>query len=219
MEDCGVSGKSDSSPNTSTNIPMAEIGGWNIKRFPFWAISPSGTLMLTITGFVASYAGVIDGIIFFIGAVILLAMQFTKLILAVYRHVFNSEKIIQKTEFGSIAACLTLVLLLTNMKTVDHVHTYVLVWTLERHLQNKAETAANTRSISGNLFKYFRLPFGKAMASRRWIVYDESNQVSLDYQDRTADWWRVSQELQEFEACTTNGVKLHSNFYVQYSGC
>jgi hypothetical protein len=57
------------------------------------------------------------------------------------------------------------------------------------------------------------------MASRRWIVYDESNQVSLDYQDRTADWWRVSQELQEFEACTTNGVKLHSNFYVQYSGC
>lgn len=181
--------------------------------------SPYLTLALTMAWFIALYVGAIGGFVFLFGAVLFLVIQFVY-ILSDAIDPRLGKKIRLRTVFGILVAYLIPIFLLVNSRATDRQLSYVLVWTLERHINSKAEIAAVSRSAPDGEFKYFRVPLGKAMENRRWIVYDESHQVSLDYLERSADWWKSTHEDFEFEqSCLTNGTRLYSNFYVQYSNC
>lgn len=181
--------------------------------------SPYATLALTMAWFIGLYVGAIGGFVFLFGAVLFFVIQFVY-ILSVASHPCLGKKIHLRAVFGIVVAYLIPILLLVNSRAIDRQLSYVLVWTLERHIHSQAEIAAVSRSAPDGAFKYFRLPFGKAMENQRWIVYDESDQVSLDYLERSADWWKSTHEDFEFEqSCLTNGTRLYSNFYVQYSNC
>lgn len=181
--------------------------------------SPYATLALTMAWFIALYVGAIGGFVFLFGALLFFVIQFVY-ILSVAIDPRLGKKTDLRTVFGILVAYLIPIFLLVNSRAIDRQLSYALVWTLEQHIHNQAAIAAVSRSASDGAFKYFRVPFGKAMENQRWIVYDESHQVSLDYFERSADWWKSTHEDFEFEqSCLTNGAHLYSNFYVQYSNC
>lgn len=191
----------------------------DFQRVASWPTSPYATLALTMAWFIGLYVGAIGGFAFLFGAVLFFVIQFVY-ILSVAIDPRLGKKIHLRTVFGIVVAYLIPIFLLVNSRAIDRQLSYALIWTLERHIYNQAEIAAVSRSAPDGAFKYFRLPFGKAMENQRWIVYDESDQVSLDYLERSADWWKSTHEDFEFEqSCLTNGARLYSNFYVQYSNC
>lgn len=177
------------------------------------------TVALTMAWFIALYVGAIGGFVFLFGALLFFAIQFVYL-LSVASHPRLGKKTHLRTVFGILVAYLIPIFLLVNSRAIDRQLSYALVLTLERHILSQAEISAVSRSAPDAGFKYFRVPFGKAMENRRWIVYDESHQVSLDYLERSVDWWKNTHEDFEFEqSCLSNGTRLYSNFYVQYSNC
>lgn len=195
------------------------LSGMGFSRVGSLMISPYVTLALTMAWFIALYVGAIGGFVFLFGALLFFVIQFVY-ILSVAIDPRLGKKTDLRTVFGNLVAYLIPIFLLVNSRAIDRQLSYALVWTLEQHIHNQAAIAAVSRSASDGAFKYFRVPFGKAMENQRWIVYDESHQVSLDYFERSADWWKSTHEDFEFEqSCLTNGAHLYSNFYVQYSNC
>ncbi len=120
---------------------------------------------------------------------------------------------------GILISAICALLLLLNAKTVDKLGTGLVVRLMESSLLENSINKAVRHSEPSASFKYFRMRFGGFISTRRWVVYDESGQVSINYQERNSEWWKVSKENEEGESCMTNGERLYSNFYVQYSGC
>lgn len=179
--------------------------------------TPLILFLIQIVLFVIFHAGLIGIIELLVPIVILIIFQ----IVILSRPLDNiSFKKNIKRYFVVICIYITVpVLLLLNLWKVDYAGTYLVVRMTEQNLLRKAEMTSINHSDSNALFKYFRIDFGRVSENKRWIVYDESDQVSLDYLTRSADWKRASKESAEREACSSNGRKLYSHYYVQYSGC
>jgi hypothetical protein len=182
-----------------------------------WFKKPVVIFSLSILWIVAFYAGFIGFILLFVPLVILIIMQIANLIRSLDNIAF-----IKNFNRHLVVTCIFIavpVLLMLNMKTIDYAGTYLVVRMVEPSLLRKVAMGSIKHSDSNASFKYFRVDFGQVAANKRWIVYDESDQVSLNYQMRSTGWWRASQETVEGESCFANGLKLYSHFYIQYSDC
>jgi len=105
-------------------------------------------------------------------------------------------------------------LILTAGKTIERGLIYAAVKITESHLRQRVQ------QLPGQTFKYGRFRFGSNGEARRWIVYDESDQVLLPYKKRSREWWRTTQEDEEaVAACFYDATLLYSHFYLQYTNC
>lgn len=188
-----------------------------IQNLTYWLNKPLVIFLLSMVWIAVFYAGFIGFILLLVPLVILIILQIANLIRSLDNIVF-----IKNFNRHLVVICIFIavpVLLMLNMKTIDYAGTYFVVRMVEPSLLRKAAMGSIKHSDSNASFKYFRIDFGQVAENTRWIVYDESDQVSLNYQKRSTGWWRASQETVEGESCFSNGHKLYSHFYIQYSDC
>lgn len=178
----------------------------------------TGVLIILISGLLAFYSGLINFIVF-ISVVILVSIVNGVSFVSMVFAFFSSKAVGLKDLTCGFVALLLPLLYAFNFQLVDYFGTYVSVRASEPYLFEMAKNSGYAKDNNQDGLKYFRLSFGRAADARRWIVYDETGQVSIDYLSRNRLWWLVSGEIAEAEGCLSNGEHLYSNFYVQYSIC
>lgn len=180
---------------------------------------PMIMLTLTVGVYVAYYYNyVMAGAILMLSLVVCLIGLLGGLFGGLYGIFFGKEKLDRQFVMLSVSIVIP-VLLIPGLIVIEYASAYVMARFMEPYLQHQAESTSIRHSDTNSSFKYFRLNFGVVPGGGRWLVYDESDQVSLDYMERSAEWWNVSKEYADGESCISNGNKIYSHYYFQYATC
>lgn len=180
---------------------------------------PIITLMLTVGVFVADYQNlIVTGAILMLSLVVCLIGLVGRLFGGLYDILFEKKELDRQFVMLSVSIIIP-VLLIPGLIVIEYASAYVMARFMEPYLQHQAESTSIMHSDRNSSFKYFRMNFGVMPGGGRWLVYDESDQVSLDYMGRSAEWWSVSKEDADSESCFSNGSKIYSHYYFQNAAC
>lgn len=147
-----------------------------------------------------------------IGAVIVVVVMVQ--ITSVLRSFFKKDMVCLKNVMQTAVAVTFPILIVPNIWAIDFAGTKVLTRLMEGKLLRQME------ELPVGQPRYSRFNFGSIGASRRWVIYDESDQVSCPPEARSKEWWAITKEDYEIEvACVGKARRIYSHFYIQYSAC